>query len=79
MSKIIDNLQITIKNIYVRYEDDFSAPNQGNGKFVLGVLLKELSTYTTGPDWKSKMMAEGQDITNKLAKIENFTVFLDYD
>ena len=25
------------------------------------------------------MMAEGQDITHKLAKIKNFTVFLDYD
>lgn len=59
VTKLIDNLEISIKNIYIRYEDSFSAPNQGDGKFVVGILLKELSAFTTGQDWKNKIFAQG--------------------
>lgn len=47
IAKIIDNLQITIKNVYFRYEDQYSAVNQGSGRFAVGIMLKELSAYTT--------------------------------
>lgn len=57
VTKIIDNLEISIKNIYIRYEDSFSAPNHGQGKFVLGVMLKEFSTFTAASDWKTKLMS----------------------
>ncbi len=79
ITKIIDNIEIKIRNIYIRYEDDFSAPNQGSGKYVIGVKLKEFVTFTTGEDWKTKLMAEGLDITNKLAKLKNFSIFMDYE
>lgn len=79
VTKILDNLEISIKNIYIRYEDNFSAANHGQGKFVIGLLLKEFSTFTTGADWKSKFMSENEDITRKLAKIKNFTIFMDYE
>lgn len=57
VTKIVDNLQISISSIYIRYEDSFSAPNHGQGKFVMGLMLREFSTYTTGADWKGKVMA----------------------
>eukprot|EP00347_Sterkiella_histriomuscorum_P017164 403350423 len=79
ITKIIDNLEISIKNIYIRYEDSFSAPNNGQGKFVLGFMLKEFSTFTSGSDWKTKLMTQGEDITFKLAKLKNFTIFMDYE
>ena len=44
----------------------------------MGVTLKELSTYTVSGDWKTKVMAMGEEITNKLAKIEDFSLFLDF-
>ena len=79
VTKILDNIEITIKNIYIRYEDSFSAPNQGSGKFAIGILLKEFSTHTTGSDWLNKAMSIGEEITHKLAKLKNFSLFLDYD
>ena len=78
VNKIIDNLQVTLKNVYIRYEDGLSATNQGDGKFILGILLKEISAYTTMSDWKSKNMNSESEVTFKLAKIKNFTMFLDY-
>ena len=42
MNKIIDNIEISIKDVYVRYEDAYSSPH--SGKFAVGILLKELVT-----------------------------------
>ena len=79
VAKVIDNIQINIKNIYVRYEDSFSAPTQGNGKFVMGLLLKEFSIHTTASDWKTEIMSLGEELTHKLGIINNFSLFLDYE
>jgi hypothetical protein len=37
VDRIVDNIEISIKNIYIRYEDLYSSPH--SGKFVVGVLL----------------------------------------
>ena len=77
MARIIDNIEISIRNIYVRYEDSVSAARMGS--FAVGVLLKELVTYTTGGDWGEKAMSCGQDITHKIIRMTDFRVFLDYE
>ncbi len=56
MNKIIDNIEISIKDVYVRYEDAYSSPH--SGKFAVGILLKELVTHTTGKDWTDKIMQQ---------------------
>ena len=38
--KIIDNMQVTIKNIHIRFQDQISE------KFSCGVTLEELKIYT---------------------------------
>jgi hypothetical protein len=45
----------------------------------MGLLLKEFSTYTTGSDWKTIAMQLGEELTHKLAKIQDFSLFLDYE
>jgi Vacuolar sorting-associated protein 13, N-terminal len=45
----------------------------------MGLLLKEFSTFTTGADWKTMVMQLGEEITHKLARIKDFSLFLDYD
>ena len=50
VTKIVDNLQLTIQNIHVRYEDPISMPNNF---FSLGITLKELSIHTTNSDWNN--------------------------
>jgi hypothetical protein len=45
----------------------------------MGILLKEFSTHTVASDWKTKVMAVSEEITHKVAKVKNFSLFLDYD
>ena len=72
----MDNIEISLSNIYLRYEDPYSSPH--SGKFVIGILLKDLVTFTTGADWKDKRMVKGEEMTHKLLKLTNLSVFLDY-
>jgi vacuolar protein sorting-associated protein 13A/C len=57
VAKILDNIQITLNNVYVRYEDSYSAPNHGSGTFIIGILLKQFAAFTTGADWKEAVMS----------------------
>lgn len=65
--------------MYFRYEDMYSAVNQGSGKFAVGIMLRELSAYTTNESWLEKIMMCGSEITYKLGIVKGLTVFLDYD
>jgi vacuolar protein sorting-associated protein 13A/C len=47
--KIIDNVQVTIKNIHVRYEDPGSARTT---PYSMGITLQELAVNTTNPQWE---------------------------
>lgn len=40
VTKIIDNLQVTIKNIHIRYEDEITK------KYAFGVTLEKLEMFT---------------------------------
>lgn len=40
VAKIIDNIQVTIKDIHVRYQDDLTK------KYSFGVTLEELKIFT---------------------------------
>ena len=69
--KIIENVQIIIKNLYIRYEDSISDP------FAFGVMLKELTVNTCDQSWEPKFNNDNQFI-NKLITIIDFTIFCDY-
>ena len=47
-------MEITIQNVFIRYEDGYTAKGMGDGNFSVGILLKEFCTFTTGTDWKMK-------------------------
>jgi vacuolar protein sorting-associated protein 13A/C len=50
VTKIIDNLQIAIRNVHVRIENkDLEDPN---ATFSLGATLQSLDLNTTDKDWK---------------------------
>lgn len=70
---IIDNLQISVQRIYIRYEDDMT-PDQ---KFAFGLKLKGLSAYTTNYNWQ-KEYTMGSSMTYKLAMMRDMSVYLDY-
>jgi hypothetical protein len=75
---LIDNLQVSIKNVYIRYEDSFTEKNGTEGIFSIGGILKELSIFSTKEDFKEKGLTSGSDMMKKVLKIKDFSFFLDY-
>lgn len=76
ITKIVDNLQVTVKNIHVRYEDSISAPGH---PFALGVTLGEFSAVSTDGKWQPAFLHGEDDITHKLATLDGLAVYWDTD
>ncbi|CAI2359786.1 unnamed protein product [Moneuplotes crassus] len=74
INKIIDNIQIDIKNICFRLEDSTS-----NKKvpYALGIHLEALQLYTCNERWERDFVS-GEDISLKMAKITNFELYLNF-
>eukprot|EP00210_Caulerpa_lentillifera_P006209 g5933.t1 len=75
MTTILNNLQIRITNLHIRYEDDTS--NQGR-KFALGMMLSELSACTVDRTG-NKAFVSAKDLKKilKSAELRQFSVYFD--
>lgn len=73
VTKIIDNLQVTIKNIHIRYEDD-SVLTQS--PYSLGVTLEELSAQSTNANWEPSFILITQSLSRKLLLLRRFAVYM---
>ena len=62
-TKIVDNLQFTMKNIHIRYEDKIS---DSGHMFAAGITLKELSALSTDGEWKPMFISESSNTINKV-------------
>lgn len=76
VTKIVDNLQITVKNIHVRYEDAISAPGH---PFALGITLEEFSAVSTDGDWTPTFIQDSAKTTHKLATLESLAIYWNTD
>lgn len=76
VTKIVDNLQVTVKNIHVRYEDSISAPGH---PFSLGITLEEFSAVSTDGQWKPTFIQDSGDVTHKLATLGALAVYWNTD
>ena len=73
---IVDNLQVSIKNIHVRYEDAISTEGH---PFALGLTIKELSAVSTDSDWKPSFIQSTSGTTNKLATLGELAFYWNTD
>ena len=73
---VIDNLQVTIKNIHIRYEDSIAAPGH---PFALGLTLKEFSAVSTDGDWKPTFIQSSSATTHKLATLGSLSFYWNTD
>jgi vacuolar protein sorting-associated protein 13A/C len=62
LTKILSNLQFSITNIHIRYEDDIAA----NHRFAAGITLSELSAITTDENWIANTISE---VVNTIHKV----------
>ena len=51
-SKIIDNIQLKIKNIHIRYENDLKG--DGQQQYAMGLSLDQLEVFTTDGNGQKK-------------------------
>ncbi|KAL8726828.1 MAG: hypothetical protein Q9166_006444 [cf. Caloplaca sp. 2 TL-2023] len=73
---IVDNLQISIKNIHIRYEDTIAAPGH---PFALGLTLKEFSAVSTDEDWRPSFIQSASGTTHKLAVLGELAFYWNTD
>lgn len=76
VTKIVDNLQVTVKNIHIRYEDSISAPGH---PFALGMTLEEFSAVSTDGQWKPTFIQDSNNTTHKLATLGALAVYWNTD
>ncbi|ANB14494.1 membrane morphogenesis protein VPS13 [Sugiyamaella lignohabitans] len=76
INKTIENLQITIRNIHIRYEDQTSVPGH---PFSLGFTLEELSALSTDDEWNPKFIQSITHVTRKLAKLNSLAIYWNTD
>ncbi|KAJ5640466.1 hypothetical protein N7528_000091 [Penicillium herquei] len=76
VTAVVDNLQISIKNVHIRYEDSISSPGH---PFAVGLTLKELSAVSTDADWNPTFIQSTSDTTHKLAVLGALSVYWNTD
>jgi hypothetical protein len=76
VQKLINNIQIEIGNILVRFDDDISYPES---PFVFGLVLKKLLIRTTTNKYElSKENIPPADVNYKILQLQGLNIFLDY-
>jgi vacuolar protein sorting-associated protein 13A/C len=73
---IVDNLQISIKNVHFRYEDSIASPGH---PFAVGMTLKELSAVSTDSEWHPTFIQSTSGTTHKLAVLGALAVYWNTD
>jgi vacuolar protein sorting-associated protein 13A/C len=76
VTAIVDNVQVTIKNIHIRYEDSLSDPGH---PFALGITLADFSAVSTDENWKPTFIQGTASSTHKLATLGSLAVYWDTD
>ena len=76
VTAIVDNLQVSIKNIHIRYEDSIAAPGH---PFAIGLTLQDLGAVSTDADWSPTSIQAGSPSTHKLVSLNALAVYWNTD
>lgn len=72
VAQIINNVQIRIRNVHVRYEDRTTS----SIPFAFGVTLHGLEVHTTNADWEKTFISEALSKVFKVAKLDGLAVYM---
>ncbi|GAA5827080.1 hypothetical protein JCM11251_002234 [Rhodosporidiobolus azoricus] len=76
VTKIVDNLQIEIRNIHIRYEDKLSVPGH---PFSVGLTLSKFSAFSTDANWQPTFITNPTGGIHKLASLDSLAIYFDTD
>lgn len=76
VTNIIENLQLKVNGIHIRYEDGLTIPNQ---KFACGINIEALSAQSCDSNWVPGQTSNWaqQQVTFKLVELTNFAIYWD--
>jgi hypothetical protein len=70
--KVVDNVQIFLDNIHIRYEDDVS---NKESPFAFGITLDSLHAQSCNGSWEPAFLAVGEDVIHKLVTLSNLAIY----
>jgi vacuolar protein sorting-associated protein 13A/C len=76
VTAIVDNVQVTIKNIHIRYEDSISDPGH---PFAAGLTLEGFDAVSTDDSWRPTFIQSTSNTSHKLASLKSLAVYWDTD
>lgn len=76
INKVINNVQVTVKNIHIRYEDKLSVPGH---PFSVGLTLASFSTVSVNERWLPTFIESTAGSIHKLSKLESLALYFDTD
>ncbi|KAI8995643.1 vacuolar protein sorting-associated protein 13 [Trametes punicea] len=76
VTKIINNLQVTVRNIHIRYEDKLSVPGH---PFAAGATLAGFTAFSVNEQWQPAFIDSKAGVVHKLARLESLAVYFDTD
>ena len=76
VTAIVDNVQVTVKNIHIRYEDSISDPGH---PFAAGITLESFDAVSTDENWRPTFIQSTSDTSHKLASLKSLAVYWDTD
>lgn len=76
IAKVVNNLQVTVKNIHVRYEDKMSVEGH---PFAAGITLAGFSAVSTNERWEAAFIESTAGAIHKLGKLQSLAVYFDTD
>ncbi|CAF3939022.1 unnamed protein product [Rotaria sp. Silwood2] len=74
--QVIRNLELSIRNIHVVYEDKSTKPNH---PFAFGFTLNYITLHTTTPDWKPTILKEDTPLIHKLGDLSALSIYWNTD
>lgn len=74
-TQIINNVQIKISDIHIRYEDNLSC----SSPFAVGITLSNFSVHTTDENWMKTLVSQSMTEIYKVAQLESLAVYMNCD
>uniref|UniRef100_T1J4D0 UBA domain-containing protein n=1 Tax=Strigamia maritima TaxID=126957 RepID=T1J4D0_STRMM len=75
VANIIENIQVKINDVHLRYEDEITNPNQS---FAWGITIESLSVQSANEIWSAKFTSRDvNQVTRKLIELQNLAFYWD--
>ncbi|KAI5124698.1 hypothetical protein M0805_004304 [Coniferiporia weirii] len=76
IARVVNNAQISIKNVHLRYEDKQTVTEH---PFAVGVTLAHLSAVSVDGDWKPTYLDDKAQSIHKLAHLDSLAMYFNTD